>query len=216
MKSMKRVIIMLGVMLMGTLSANAQFDLGSIFNKAKDVVKEVAGDAVDEYVPEELQELLGIAIPELEIPGTWSYIDVAVEFESADALTSAGGKVAAQTVEEKVKPYLEKVGIKPGAFNFTFLEDGTATTTLGKKTVKGTWSYNKEEEKVTLGIGGKEFSVRMTENGEHINILFPADKLLELVKTVSTKSSNTTIVAIGAIVKAYDGMNVGFECEKVK
>lgn len=216
MKSMKRVIIMLSVMLLGTLSAKAQFDLGSIFNKAKDVVKEVAGDAVDEYVPEELQEFLGIAIPELEIPGTWSYIDVAVEFESADALTSAGGKVAAQTVEEKVKPYLEKVGIKPGAFNFTFLEDGTATTTLGKKTVKGTWSYNKEEEKVTLGIGGKEFSVRMTENGEHINILFPADKLLELVKTVSTKSSNTTLVAIGAIVKAYDGMNVGFECEKVK
>lgn len=213
---MKKLVIMLGAVLVGTLSANAQFDLGSLFNKVKDVAKEVAGDAVDEYVPEELQELLGIAIPELEIPGTWSYLDVAVEFESADALTSAGGQVAAQTAEEKLKPYLEKVGIKPGAFRFTFLEDGTATTTLGSKTLKGTWSYNKEEERVTLGVGGKEFSVRMTENGEHINILFPADKLLELVKTLSSKSNNTTLVALGALAKGYDGMNLGFECEKVK
>lgn len=213
---MKKLVIMLGAVLVGTLSANAQFDLGSLFNKVKDVAKEVAGDAVDEYVPEELQELLGIAIPELEIPGTWSYLDVAVEFESADALTSAGGKVAAQTAEEKLKPYLEKVGIKPGAFRFTFLEDGTATTTLGSKTLKGTWSYNNKEERVTLGVGGKEFSVRMTENGEHINILFPADKLLELVKTLSSKSNNTTLVALGALAKGYDGMNLGFECEKVK
>ena len=160
---MKKLVIMLGAVLVGTLSANAQFDLGSLFNKVKDVAKEVAGDAVDEYVPEELQELLGIAIPELEIPGTWSYLDVAVEFESADALTSAGGKVAAQTAEEKLKPYLEKVGIKPGAFRFTFLEDGTATTTLGSKTLRVFTSSS------SLSAGKRmlmcsPFSVMRTEN----------------------------------------------------
>jgi hypothetical protein len=58
--------------------------------------------------------------------------------------------------------------------------------------------------------------MRMTVNGENINILFEANKLLELVKTISAKSSNATITAIGAVVKAYDGMNIGFECKKVK
>lgn len=213
---MKKTFILLGVMLLGTLSAHAQFDLGSLFNKAKEAVNEVAGDAIDEVIPEEVQQLLGIAIPELEIPGTWSYVDVAVEFESADALTNAGGKVAAETVEEKLVPMLTKLGITKGAFTFTFEEDGKVTTTLAKKTVSGTWKYNKEEESVTLGISGKEFTTRMTESGEHINILFKADKLLELIKTVSAKSSNATLATIGAVAKAYDGMNIGFECEKIK
>ena len=213
---MKKFVVLLGVVLFGTLSMQAQFNLSSLVNKAKEAVSDVAGDVVDEYVPEEIQELLGIAIPEVEIPGTWSYVDVAVEFTSADVLTNAGGKVAAQTVEEKLAPMLAKVGIKQGAFTFTFEEDGTLTTTLAKKTVKGTWKYDKKSESVTLGLSGKEFSTRMTAGEKNINILFKADKLLELIKTVSATSSNTTLAAIGAIAKTYDGMNIGFECEKIK
>lgn len=213
---MKRLMIVLGVMLLGIGSAKAQFDLGSLFGKVKEAAKEVAGDAVDEYIPEEVQQLLGIAVEELEIPGTWSYVDVAVEFESEDAITSAGGKLAAETVEEKLSPMLAKIGIKAGAFSFTFDQDGTVTTSLAKKTVKGNWTYNKENQTVTLGLGNKEFTTRMTESGEHINILFKADKLLELIKTVSAKSTNATLSAIGAIATTYDGMNIGFECEKIK
>ncbi len=217
---MKKSIILLGMVLLGSLSAHAQFDLGSLFNKAKEAVSEVAGDAIsdaaEEYLPEELQSLLGALIPEVEIPGTWSYVDVAVEFDSTDALTKAGGKVAAETVEEKLAPMLAKVGIKPGAFTFTFEEGGKVTTTLAGKTVNGTWAYDKEQEVVTLGVAGKEFHTRMTVAGENINILFKADKLLELVKTISAKSSNTTLATIGAVAKAYDGMHIGFECEKVQ
>ena len=213
---MKKIVVLLGAVLFGTLSMQAQFNLSSLVNKAKEAVSDVAGDVVDEYVPEEVQQLLGIAIPEVEIPGTWSYVDVAVEFTSADVLTNAGGKVAAQSVEEKLAPMLAKVGIKQGAFTFTFEEDGTLTTTLAKKTVKGTWKYDKKSESVTLGLSGKEFSTRMTAGEKNINILFKADKLLELIKTVSATSSNTTLAAIGAIAKTYDGMNIGFECEKIK
>lgn len=213
---MKRLAILLGAMFVGTMSMYAQFDLSSLFNQAKDAVSEAAGEAADEYLPEELQKLLGIAIEEVEIPGTWSYVDVAVEFQSEDALSNAGGKVAAETVEQKLAPMLAKIGIKTGTFTFTFEEDGTVTTSLSKKNVKGKWTYDKESETVTLGIGGKEFTTRMTVSNENINILFKADKLLELIKTVSAKSSNTTLSTIGAVAKLYDGMNIGFECEKIK
>ena len=197
-------------MLLCALSAKAQFNLGSLLNQAKDVVSEVAGDAM----PEEVQQILSVLLPEVEIPGTWSYVDVAVEFDSEDALTKAGGTVAAETVEAKIAPMLAKIGIQKGAFSFTFKEDGTVTTTLAKKEVSGTWKFDKEQEVVTLGIKGKEFTTRMTVVGDNINILFKADKLLELVKTISEKSSNTTLATIGAVAKAYDGMNIGFECEK--
>lgn len=213
---MKKLCIVLSLLVMGSLSARAQFDLGSLLNKAKEVVSDVAGEATEEALPEGLQQLLGALLPEVEIPGTWSYVDVAVEFESEDALTNAGGKVAAETVEGKIAPMLAKVGIQKGAFSFTFNENGTLTTTLAQKSVSGTWKFDKEQEVVTLGIKGKEFTTRMVVCGDNICILFGADKLLELVKTISAKSSNTTLATIGAIVKAYDGMNIGFECEKIE
>lgn len=192
--------------------ANAQFNLGSL----KNLAKQVAGDKIDEVVPESVQQLLGIAVKEVDIPGTWTYVKAAVEFESANALTAAGGTVAAETVEAKIEPYLAKIGIKEGLFSFTFGEDGTFSTKLGSKEVKGRWAYNKEAETVSLSLkeGGKSFTTRMVVNVDNINILFKADSLLELLKSISNSSSNTTIAAIGAVVKSYDGMNIGFECKK--
>lgn len=193
-------------------AANAQFNLGSL----KNLAKQVAGDKIDEVVPESVQQLLGIAVKEVDIPGTWTYVKAAVEFESANALTAAGGTVAAETVETKIEPYLAKIGIKEGLFSFTFGEDGTFSTKLGSKEVKGRWAYNKEAETVSLSLkdGGKSFTTRMVVNVDNINILFKADSLLELLKSISNSSSNTTIAAIGAVVKSYDGMNIGFECKK--
>lgn len=211
---MKRLIFtVLAVVGMTTL-ASAQLDLSGL----KKIAKQVAGDAIEEAVPESVQQLLGIAVKEAEIPGTWAYISPAVEFESANALTAAGGSVAASTVEDKLTPLLKKVGITEGAFSFTFGADGTFSTKLAKKEVKGQWSYDKKNERVSLSLkeGGKSFSTRMVVNGENIDILFKADNLLELIKSVSTKSSNSTLAAIGAVVKSYDGMNVGFECKKSK
>ena len=193
-------------------AANAQFNLGSL----KNLAKQVAGDKIDEVVPESVQQLLGIAVKEVDIPGTWTYVKAAVEFESANALTAAGGTVAAETVEAKIEPYLAKIGIKEGLFSFTFGEDGTFSTKLGSKEVKGRWAYNKEAETVSLSLkdGGKSFTTRMVVNVDNINILFKADSLLELLKSISNSSSNTTIATIGAVVKSYDGMNIGFECKK--
>lgn len=193
-------------------AANAQFNLGSL----KNIAKQVAGDKIDEVVPESVQQLLGIAVKEADIPGTWTYVKAAVEFESDNALTAAGGTVAAETVESKIEPYLAKIGIKEGLFSFTFGEDGTFSTKLGSKEMKGKWTYNKEAESVSLSLkeGGKSFTTRMVVNIDNINILFKADSLLELLKSLSSNSSNTTIAAIGAVVKSYDGMNIGFECKK--
>ena len=209
---MKKLFITLVAMVGVATAANAQFNLGRL----KNLAKQVAGDKIDEVVPESVQQLLGIAVKEVDIPGTWTYVKAAVEFESANALTAAGGTVAAETVETKIEPYLAKIGIKEGLFSFTFGEDGTFSTKLGSKEVKGRWAYNKEAETVSLSLkdGGKSFTTRMVVNVDNINILFKADSLLELLKSISNSSSNTTIAAIGAVVKSYDGMNIGFECKK--
>lgn len=217
---MKKLLILLGVTLLCATAASAQLNLGSALSKLKDVateaIDEVTNSEEGNSLTEGLSKLMDAIVPEVEIPGTWSYVGVAVEFTGDNALTNAGGALAASTVEEKLAPMLQKVGIKPGAFSFTFNEDGSLKTILGTKEVKGTWTYDKKAEVVTVTLARKEYTTRMTVNGKNINILFEADKLLELIKSIGTKSSNTTLNTINTIIQAYDGMNIGFECQKVK
>lgn len=206
---MKRLIVTIVAVVAVCASANAQFNLKGLFNS----VKEAASEAVEDVLPEEVKDVLGVFIKEAEVPGTYVYLKPAVEFESENALTSAGGVVAAETVEEKLAPMFAKVGIKEGLFTMTFAENGDVTLLIGSKTLKGKWIYDKEAEKVHLSLkeGGKDFATRMTVGHESVSILVKADGLLELVKTISENSSNSTIATIGTVAKSYDGMNMGFE-----
>ena len=221
---MKKFLILLGAIILGATSASAQLDWGSALGKLKDAANSIANtvsettseDESSSSIVDNLSQLINNFLPKVEIPGTWSYLDVAVEFDSDNILSSAGGAVAAETVEDKLAPMLAKVGIKPGAFTFTFEEDGTLTTQIGKKPLNGKWVYDEKAEVVTITILNKEYAIRMVVSGDNINILFEADKLLELLKSISSKSSNATLMAVGALVQSYNGMNLGFECQKVK
>lgn len=221
---MKKLLILLGAIILGATSASAQLDWGSALGKLKDAANSIANTVSEttsegessSSIVDNLSQLINNFLPKVEIPGTWSYLDVAVEFDSDNILSSAGGAVAAETVEDKLAPMLAKVGIKPGAFTFTFEEDGTLTTQIGKKPLNGKWVYDEKAEVVTITILNKEYAIRMVVSGDNINILFEADKLLELLKSISSKSSNATLMAVGALVQSYNGMNLGFECQKVK
>lgn len=221
---MKKLLILLGAIILGATSASAQLDWGSALGKLKDAANSIANTVSEttsegessSSIVDNLSQLINNFLPKVEIPGTWSYLDVAVEFDSDNILSSAGGAVAAETVEDKLAPMLAKVGIKPGAFTFTFEEDGTLTTQIGKKPLNGKWVYDEKAEVVTITILNKEYAIRMVVSGDNINILFEADKLLELLKSISSKSSNATLMAVGTLVQSYNGMNLGFECQKVK
>lgn len=223
---MKRLLILLGAVILGATSASAQLDWGSALGKLKDAASDVVNSVTDSSnnsekegsnsITDGLSQLINSFLPKVEIPGTWSYLGVAVEFDGDSILAAAGGAVAAATVEEKLAPMLAKVGIKPGAFSFTFNENGTLTTQIGKKPLQGKWVYDEKAEIVTITILNKEYAIRMVVSGDNINILFEADKLLELVKSLSAKSNNSNLATIGALVQSYDGMNLGFECQKVK
>lgn len=209
---MKKLIVTMLAVVAVCASASAQFNLKNLFNS----VKQAAAEAAEEVLPDEAKGVLGAFIKEAEVPGTYVYQKPAVEFESENALTDAGGIVAAETVEGKLEPMFAKVGIKPGLFTMTFAEDGNVSLLLGSKELKGKWSYDKEAKQIHLSLkeGGKDFATRMTVSHENINILVKADGLLELIKTISESSTNTTIATIGTVAKSYDGMNIGFEMSR--
>lgn len=149
------------------------------------------------------------------ITGTWTYSGSAVAFESDNLLNKAGGVAAASTVENKLDTQLSKVGIKAGVTRFTFEEDGSFTSVVGKRTLKGTYTYDSSTSTVNLKYAGLiGMNAAVTGSSNSISLLFDADKLLQFITFLGSKVNNTTIKAITSIAETYDGMKLGMEMKK--
>ena len=151
------------------------------------------------------------------IVGTWVYTGPAVEFESSNFLAQAGGAVAGQQVASKISPYFEKIGLKPGAVKMTFKQDNTCTYTANGKTYNGTYTYDANTH--ALNIKGATTAIpfpasNVSVSATNMNITFKTSALLNAVKSVGSKSNNSTISTISNLANQFSGMQTGFQFQR--
>lgn len=147
--------------------------------------------------------------------GTWTYTGSALAFESDNLLQQAGGAVAASAVEKKLDDFLQRIGIQSGQMSFTFAADSTFQTTIKGKTMKGTYSYDQSTKKAQLKFS-KLLNINTTVNctSQQMELLFPSDRLLDLLTFLASKTNNATLQSIGSLAESYDGMMLGFTLKK--
>ncbi len=151
----------------------------------------------------------------IDMTGTWSYKGSAVEFESDNLLMKAGGAAAATMAENKLNEQLSKIGIKDGQMSFTFNADSTFTSTVGKKTLKGTYSYNASTKQVDLKyLKLLNLHAKVNCSSSSLELLFNSDKLLKLMAFIGSKSSSTALKTVSSLAENYDGMMLGFQLSK--
>lgn len=192
----KRVLLMLWMVLAVSLHAGAQ-DLKSILTG---VAKAVVGDK---------------ATTETSILGTWTYKAPECQFQSENLLTKAGGEVAAKEVEEKLQTIYDKVGMS--GCQYTFKDDGTYSYTIKKRTTTGTYTFDNEAKTITMKSKlGIKTVAHVTVTGQSMSLVFNADKLMTVLKTITGAASkvNSTASVINNIAGAYDGLMLGFELNK--
>lgn len=198
---MKKYVLSLAVMsalLLVTANTQAQ-SWGDLFKKEniEIVVNAVTGNTA------------------IDMTGTWSYTGSAIEFESDNLLQKAGGAAAASLAEDKLNEQLAKLGIKDGQLSFTFNADSTFTSTVGRRTMSGTYSYHAADKTVQLKYFKLlNLNTKINCTSSSMELLFNSDKLLKLITFISGKSNNTTLKAIGSLADSYDGMMLGFELKK--
>ena len=137
----------------------------------------------------------------IDMTGTWTYSGSAVEFESDNLLMKAGGAAAATMAENKL--------------NFTFNADSTFTSTVGKKKLSGTYSYNASTKQVDLKylkLLNLHAKVNCTSNS--MDLLFNSDKLLKLMTFLGSKTNSTALKTVSSLAENYDGMMLGFGLKK--
>lgn len=179
-----------------SVNANAQ-DLKSILTG---VAKAVVGDK---------------ATTSSSIIGTWKYVGPQCQFESENLLAKAGGEVAAKEVEEKMQTVYDKVGMS--GCEYTFNEDGIYSYTLKKRKMSGTYTFDDQEKTITMkGKLGVKTVAHVTVTGNDMSLVFNADKLMSVLKTITGAASkvNSTAATINSVAGSYDGLMLGFDLKK--
>ena len=206
---MKRIISLLfiaGTLCFAGHTASAQ--------SLQDLLNKVTGN---ETVKNIVENVTGTTL-KVDITGTWTYSGTAVKFESDDLLKSTAASLAASQVEEKMDEYVAKVGIKPGTFSFTFNADSTFTAKVKGKSFKGTYTVSEDYKTMSLqfgkAIGLKPFNAAISATNSQLDLLFQADKLLELLEKLTASSNNATLKTVSTIAGQYDGMQLGLELKK--
>ena len=149
------------------------------------------------------------------IIGTWTYSGPECQFESENLLAKAGGEMAAKEVEEKMIAVYNKVGMNN--IRYTFNEDGTYSYQMKKRTVTGSYVFDDAAKTITMtGKLGLKTVAYVTVTGNDMSMVFKADKLMSILKTITGAASkvNSTAATINSVAEAYDGLTLGFELKK--
>ena len=207
MKTIFKSIIIAAVLCLADSTVSAQ--------TLEDILGKVSNNST---VNEIVEKVTGVNLSKGDIKGTWNYTGSAVKLESEDILKTAAAGAAATQIEKKLDEYLTKAGLKTGTFSFTFNEDNTFYTTVKRKNFNGTYTLSEDGNTLNLKYGKTLGSTGITAtaqiNASTFELLFKADKLLDLIGKLTANTNNTTLKTIGTLAGQYDGLKIGLELQK--
>lgn len=154
------------------------------------------------------------ATTETSIKGTWKYSGPACLFESDNLLAKAGGSAASTKIENKIAPIVKNY---VNGIVFTFDGNGNYTSKLKTRVTKGTYTFDSKNKTITFKPAiGKAYIAYVAVTGSEMTLVFNANKLMSVLKTISNSAANTNTTAstINSLLKNYNGMRLGFRLKK--
>lgn len=153
-------------------------------------------------------------IGQASIVGTWVYEGPSVEFESENLLAKAGGAVASNEIVNKLSPYYQTLGIKPGALVMQFNQDNTCIIQANGRTHQANYTYDTKSHK--LKITGQMLGLSLgtsyaTVSATQMSLTFDSTKLLGVAQGLASNSGSTTLSTISSLSKSFSGMKTGFK-----
>lgn len=218
---MKKIVLSAAAILAATVLTTSCASLGNAgaaSSTSSSSASSSSGDSGQSLLGSLLGGLVGEAIPlsDRAIQGTWSYASPECRFKSENALASAGGAVAANTIENKLAEIYAKVGIKKGVCSFTFNEDKTCEIKYGNKTLKGTWTLDAKNRDLVIKAGLLTLNAKAYYSVKELTLLFESDKILSVIKVLGSIAGglSSTVGSLTQILDNYDGLLLGFNLSK--
>ena len=148
------------------------------------------------------------------IAGTWRYSAPAVEFASANLLSSMGKPIAKGKVKKGLKKIYKKLKINNRRLALQIDPKGSYTLTLlGAKTVSGTYTYNPVCGILTLDFRGFKLPCHV-KTGKKMSITWESDHLLKTLHFISTFVHNKALQDLSTFSRNYDNVQLGIELKQ--
>ncbi len=197
--------VVLGAILMTSLSASAQIDLGNLGKVVSSAIGGEAGSIISSKNN----------VSKENIVGTWTYKQPSISFESNDLLKQAGGQLTSAAIEKKLAEQFTKVGITAGKFLITFGSDNTFSTIKnGVVTTSGTYVLNGSKITFSYLEGSAKITGYAQMKNGLLSISFDSSKVLDVMSKMSKYSANTTLSTISSLAGSFNGMKTGVALAK--
>ncbi|MCH5220627.1 MAG: DUF4923 family protein [Muribaculaceae bacterium] len=197
----KRYCSCLCAIVITSFCASAQLDLGNLLNSGLQTIQNATASTKFDVK---------------DLVGTWIYTSPAVSMKGDNALANIGGAAAATTIENKLSPYYQKLGLQNT--KLTVNNDLTFTMNAGAAKLSGTIEKSGDNLVFNFSAFGKitigKVDCLATKSGSTLNLTFDSSKLLSIIKKVSSLASNTSISSISSLLSNYDGLYLGAKMKK--
>ena len=206
---MKKIITILGALMLMASAASAQNVLGGILNS-------LGGGNIGETISNVITGITGGGA--VDLTGTWNYNGVGAAVRGDNILSTVAGNAAVSTIETRADNILAKAGIAPGTASFTFNQDGTFLFQAGRW-IKLNGTYVQNGNAVTMKFGKAltylqmDGTVSATTDG--CKILFNgerfmtfAQKVIEYARKITTSAG---VATVGNILSTAKSLDAGFK-----
>lgn len=149
------------------------------------------------------------------ISGNWAYNAPSVGVSGRNLLAGIAKPIATSKFKKKLKKAYKKIGINKLRPEFYFSPDGTCAIRVMGTSIKGSYNYNPDTEKITVKWHGIPMSANLKRDGKNkMQLTFDADKLLSLLSLMGRFSDSSAVRDLSKLLDNYEDVMVGFELKK--
>lgn len=167
-------------------------------------------------------EATGGKLTAMALVATWDYNKPGVRMEGSNALATLVASTTTASIEEKLESIYSMAGIKSGACSVTFASDSTFSMKAGSHTLSGTYTYNAESHAIAMTVTNEAQRALGTMegyaylDGSNMQLLFSANKVLELVQQVGDQVSSLSslLATLKTLASNVENLYLGFEFTK--
>ena len=200
---MKRLFLLFAMVVLACCGAQAQ-EMDSVETFGYDEALTAEVDSV---------EVSRLAACQL-VAGEWQYSKPYVHADGTSVIGKLGKPIAKSKLKKGLDKAYKKIKLKKRWSSLTLMPDGNWEMRVLGATLSGSYSYDPEQERLTLRLYGVPMKSHTHRDGKKLYIAFDADRLLVFLRLISGLSHSDTLKALAFLSQNYQNVMVGFEMKQ--
>lgn len=166
-------------------------------------------------VEEDVEEANRLAACRL-VAGEWQYDKPYVHADGASVMGKLGKPIAKSKIKKNLGKAYKKMKINKRWNSMMLTEDGEWKMKVLGLSFGGSYTYDPEQEQLTLRWHGIPLKSHTHRDGNKLYIAFDMDRLLVVLSFVSGMSSSETLKSLSFLSRNFRNVTVGFEMKALK